>query len=241
MSNAGTLTLLRSADGCTVVVHSPVVRRTRALACGASLIVLTVFVAQADAAICKYQGRDGRITYTNLASGPPGASKVECFATPAPVIPTPALPAAANAAPAIVDAEERNALEQQLAAEEEQLQDAQRALSEREATLGQDAVPYYDGALGPLVDAVTEHRRQRDRIRHKLAERGWDREPSRGTRAGMPLTEPPGAVPSRPDRIPDGRSLGNGGGGLAPHPAPGLGQQRGGWTGSRDEGELGRR
>ena len=239
-SNAGTR-LLRSADGCAVAVRSPLFRRARIVACGASLVVLTTFAAQADAAICKYQGRDGRITYSNLASGPPGASKIECFAAPAPVSPTPAARSAANAAPAMADAEDRNALEQQLADEEEQLEDAQRALSEREASLGQDEMPYYDDALGPLVDIVTEHRRQRDRIRHKLAERGWDREPSHGPRAGMPLTQPSGAVGSRPDLIPRAPVLGNGGGGLERHPVAGPGQQRDGGTGSREEGELGRR
>jgi hypothetical protein len=238
MSNADALVL--GVDGCSVVVRSPLFRPTRTLACGALLAMLAAFAAQADAAICKYQGPDGRITYTNLTSGPPGASRVECFTTPAPVSPI-RVPAPSGATVVTAETEERNALERQLADEEQQLEDAQRALSEREASLGPDDQLYYDGALGPLYDAVTAHQRQRDRIRHALADRGWDREPPRAPRAGIPLTESPGAIGSRPDRIPDARSVGNGGGSLARHPAAGLGQQRGGWTGSREAGELGRR
>jgi hypothetical protein len=100
-----------------------------------------------------------------------GGTKVECFHTPVPVSASPAAPGTAVGEQTPDDGEDRSALEQQLAEEEERLQQAQRALSEQEANLSDDGAPYYYDWLSPYVNAVTAHLNSRDRIR-PLMERG---------------------------------------------------------------------
>jgi hypothetical protein len=214
--------------------------RTGVLACSLCFVALTGWFGQVDAAVCKYVDRAGRVTYSNLDLGPRGGTKVECFPTPAPVSAAPSAPATAVGEQTTDDAEGRSALEQQLADEEERLEEAQRALSEQEANLSADGAPYYYDWLSPYVNAVTAHRRNRDRIRHQLAEHGQGRGPSHSALSGVPATRPPPSVPGGEDSMHGRPDSGSSAGQPEHHPAAGLGQQRGGWTGSRPEAEFGR-
>ena len=80
------------SNRCAVGPRPRICRLPSSLSSGIAFVALTGLFGQADAAICKYVGRDGRITYSNLATGPQGASKVECFESPAPVSASPAAP-----------------------------------------------------------------------------------------------------------------------------------------------------
>jgi hypothetical protein len=226
-----------ASGGCVVVRPAPVCRLTRILAYSLSLVALTGLLTQADAAVCKYVARDGRITYSNLGAGPPGTSKVECFQPPAPISASPAAPGTADAerSGTVPDTAGRSALEQQLADEEERLERAQRALSEQEANLGGEGAPYYYGWLGPYGDAVTAHRRERDRIRRQLAEHGWDRESSHDARPGTAATLPPLEVPGSPDSMHGSPTLGSGTRAPERNPEADFGRQTGGRTGSHAE------
>jgi hypothetical protein len=214
------------------------------LACGLALAVLAGFVTRADAAICKYVEQDGRITYSNLAAGPQGGRKVDCFEAPAQVIAVPAPPGAAEADRSATtdDAEARSVLEQQLADEEERLDEAQRALSEQEANLDTGETPYYDYDDGPgaFVDAVRSHRRNRDRIRHELAKHGRDRGSSQNRGAAIAVEPPTGDVSKRTDSMP-GLPRRSGAQQLEQRPAPVPRQHSDAWTASHPIPESGRR
>ena len=213
----------------------------RACACGLLFVALVGLFGSADAAICKYVARDGRVTYSNLGTGPSGASKVECFETPAPVSVPPTTTDTDEAEQTNADAQDRSALEQQLADEEERLEQAQRELSEQQANLNDEGDPYYYDSLGPYVDAVTIHRRSRDRIRRELAEHRRGRMRSHDAHHDTPASRPPrensggtalfygrpegGSKADRPEH----------------HRAAGFGQHRGGLAGSHSESGLGRR
>ena len=227
------------SNRCAVGPRPRIRRLPSALSWGIAFVALTGLFGQADAAICKYVGRDGRITYSNLATGPQGASKVECFESPAPVSASPAAPGPGDAERPMADAEDRSALEQQLADEEERLEEAQRALSEQEANLGADDAPYYY-ALGPFVDAVRAHRHKRDDIRHKLVEHGWDRGASEHSGVGIPVTRP-GDISGHPESTQASPAVGDGAPQLGRHPAHGFRPKSGAWARSPAEPESGRR
>jgi hypothetical protein len=238
--NAPTQT--RGSCGCAFVPHPSICRVPRVLACSLLLVALTGPFAQANAApICKYLARDGRITYSNLGIGPRGASKVECFETPAPVRASPTTRGTADAEPAMSDAQAPGALEQQLADEEERLEQAQRALSEQEANLSDDGDPYFYDSLGPYVDAVAAHRRSRDRIRRELAEHGRGRTPSHDTHLGTSASRPPDEGSDSAASMHGWPAIGRNAGRPEHQPATGLGQDRGGQAGSRSESGMGRR
>jgi hypothetical protein len=77
------------------------------------------------------------------------------------------------------------------------------------------------------VNAVTAHRRNRDRIRHQLTEHGKSRGPSHSALSGVPATRPP-PVPGGTTRWIAGRP-----GSVPPagaRPATGLEQQHSRWT-----------
>jgi hypothetical protein len=231
-----------ASGGCVVALPALICRPARILAYSLSLVALTGLLAQADAAVCKYVARDGRITYSNLA-GPPGASKVECFQASAPISASPAVPGTADTerTGTVPDTGGRSALEQQLADEEERLERAQRALSDQEANLGGEGAPYYYGWLGPYADAVRTHRRERDRIRRQLAEHGWDRESSHDARPGTAATRSPLDAPDSPDSKHGWPTLGSATRAPEHNPEAGFGRQSGGRTGSHAEPESGRR
>jgi hypothetical protein len=221
------------SDRRAVVPRFRIRRLPSALSWGIAFVALTGLFGQADAAICKYVGRDGRITYSNLATRPQGGSKVECFEFPASVSASPAAPGPADAERLTADAEDRRALEQQLADEEERLEEAQRALSEQQANLGADDAPDYY-SLGPFVDAVRAHRRKRDEIRHKLVEHRWDRGASEHSSVGIPVTRQ-GDVWDHAESTLRSPALGDGAPQTENHPADGSRRLGGGWTGSRPE------
>ena len=233
---------LTRASGGVVAPPAPICRLTRLLAYGLSLVALTGSLAQADAPLCKYVARDGRITYSNLAAGPPGASKVECFEAPAPISAAPAAPGTADAerSGTTPDTGDSGSLEQQLADEEERLEQAQRALSEQEADLGGDGAPDYYDWLGPYVGAVTAHRRERDRLRRQLVEHRRDRESSHDARPGTPAARSPLDVPGGRDSMHGQPTLGGGAQRPERHLGGGLGQRGGSGPGSHAQSETGR-
>src|SRR5262245_28624183 len=104
------------------------------------LCILPLLAATAAAETCKYVDKEGRVTYSNVPIK--GARKVSCFQTPQAPAASPAASGEKAAAPGqprvdnntqrARDDERRRILESELAAEQEQLAQAQQALAEQE-------------------------------------------------------------------------------------------------------------
>ena len=133
----------------------------------------------AAAETCKYVDKDGRVTYSNVPIK--GARKVSCFApprTPAASAPAPGEATAPAPQPRVDnntqrarDDERRRILESELAAEEEQLAQAQKALAEQESIRQGDERNYARvlERLKPYQDAVAQHEKNVASIRQEIS------------------------------------------------------------------------
>jgi len=126
---------------------------------------------------CKYVDNEGRVIYSNIPVK--NARKVTCFE---PVKPPPgaqsAPPAAAAQRPTVDtntqrqrDDERRGILESELAAEQQRLDEARRALAEQEATRSGDERNYQRvlERLKPYQEAVAQHEKNIVSLRQELA------------------------------------------------------------------------
>ncbi|HXV07091.1 MAG TPA: DUF4124 domain-containing protein [Burkholderiales bacterium] len=126
---------------------------------------------------CKYVDNEGRVTYSNVPVK--NARKVTCFE---PVKPPPgaqsAPPAAAAQRPTVDtntqrqrDDERRGILESELAAEQQRLDEARRALAEQEAIRSGDERNYQRvlERLKPYQEAVAQHEKNIASLRQELA------------------------------------------------------------------------
>jgi hypothetical protein len=144
---------------------------------------------------CKYVDAEGRIIYSNTPNNPPkGAKKVKCFEDPAPR-PAPAAEAprsGSDGSPAQPprnadqpksefpkvdgetqrkrDLERQKILEEELANEEQALEQARQELAEQEAvrTGGERNYQRYLDRVQPFRDAVSNHERNIEAIRREL-------------------------------------------------------------------------
>ena len=144
------------------------------------LCLIPLLAASATAAeTCKYVDKEGRITYSNVPIK--GARKVSCFQSPQ----TPAAGApASNEAGARPqqprvdtntqrsrDDERRRILESELAAEQEQLTQAQAALAEQESIRQGDERNYARvlERLKPFQETVAQHEKNIASIKQELS------------------------------------------------------------------------
>ena len=142
--------------------------------------LIPLFAATAAAAeTCKYVDKEGRITYSNVPVK--GARKVSCFQPPQ----TPAASAPASGEKAAApsqrrvdnntqrarDDERRRILESELAAEQEQLAQAQQALTEQESIRQGDERNYARvlERLKPYQDAVAQHEKNVASIKQEIS------------------------------------------------------------------------
>jgi len=144
------------------------------------ILTLTCLLAASTAAAetCKYVDKEGRVTYSNVPIK--GAKKVSCFEQPR--VPAASTPAPAEVAPApqprvdgntqrARDDERRRILESELATEEQQLAEAQKALAEQESTRegGERNYARVLERLKPYQDAVAQHEKNIASIRQEIA------------------------------------------------------------------------
>jgi len=127
---------------------------------------------------CKYVDSDGRVIYSNVPIK--NARKVTCFEPTKPA-PQSAQPAASEGAPATPkvdtstqrqrDDQRRGILESELAAEQERLEEAKRALAEQEAMRLGDERNYQRvlERLKPYQDTVAQHEKNIASIKQELA------------------------------------------------------------------------
>jgi hypothetical protein len=142
-------------------------------------LIALLAATPAAAETCKYVDKDGRVTYSNVPIK--GARKVSCFAPPrAPAASAPAPGEATAPAPQprvdnntqrARDDERRRILESELAAEEEQLAQAQKALAEQESIRQGDERNYARvlERLKPYQDAVAQHEKNVGSIRQEIS------------------------------------------------------------------------
>lgn len=145
----------------------------------AAIAVLSALPCLAET--CKYVDKDGRIIYSNVPVK--NAKKVTCFAPPAapassaPKEPETSQPSAA-ARPRVDattqrsrDEERRQILENELAAEEQQLAEAKQTLAEQEGIRTGDERNYARvlERLKPYQDAVATHEQNIESIKRELA------------------------------------------------------------------------
>ncbi|HVY07246.1 MAG TPA: DUF4124 domain-containing protein [Burkholderiales bacterium] len=139
---------------------------------------------------CKYTDSDGRVIYSNTPNSPPkGATKVKCFEDPTPKpAPPPAAGGSSDARPSKNsdsgpksrvnpeaqkrrDDDRRRILEQELADESRQLDDAKKALAEQEAVRNGNERNYerFLARVQPYKDAVTSHENNVEAIKREIA------------------------------------------------------------------------
>jgi septal ring factor EnvC (AmiA/AmiB activator) len=148
----------------------------RLLLCLIPLLAASVAAAET----CKYVDQEGRITYSNAPIK--GARKLSCFQPPqAPAsapTPTPGEPSARAQQPRVDnntqrsrDDERRRILESELAAEQEQLAQAQAALAEQESIRQGDERNYarVQERLKPFQDTVAQHEKNVASIKQELS------------------------------------------------------------------------
>lgn len=145
------------------------------------LCLIPLLAASATAAeTCKYVDKEGRVTYSNVPIK--GARKLSCFQTPqTPAASAPATSGESNAHPQqpkvtndtqrTRDDERRRILESELAAEQEQLAQAQAALAEQESIRQGDERNYARvlERLKPFQDAVAQHEKNVASIKQELS------------------------------------------------------------------------
>lgn len=134
---------------------------------------------------CKYVDSEGRVIYSNTPSNPPkNATKEKCFADPGPK-PAPAQPAAADKPrsergdfPKVDgntqrkrDDDRRRILEEELAEEQERLEDAKQELAEQESVRSGDERNYqrFLDRVQPYRDTVATHERNVDAIKREIS------------------------------------------------------------------------
>jgi hypothetical protein len=160
----------------------------------ALLLFLFAVAGPAAAETCKYQDADGRIIYSNTPANPPkGAKKVKCFEDPAPKpgaaqaprnsdSPRPGKPSGSDERkgefPKVDgetqrkrDTERRQILEEELAGEEQSLEQAKKALAEQESvrTGAERNYQKFLERVQPYRDAVANHERNIEAIRREIA------------------------------------------------------------------------
>ncbi|HEX4985433.1 MAG TPA: DUF4124 domain-containing protein [Burkholderiales bacterium] len=151
----------------------------------ALFLALVALQSAALAETCKYVDGDGRVIYSNTPSSPPkGATKIKCFADPAPAPPAAAKeqkpngtsdarprPSASDSAQKTRDDDRRRILEQELADETNQLAQAKQQLAEQEAVRNGNERNYqrYLDRVQPYRDAVATHERNIDALKRELA------------------------------------------------------------------------
>jgi len=154
-----------------------------AMLAAALLAICTTSMAET----CKYVDGDGRVIYSNTPNNPPkGAKKVKCFDDPAPKqAPAAATPkGSSDAKPSRdpfpkVDGEtqkkrdddRRAILEQELGAEQQQLEQAKQKLAEQEAVRTGEERNYqkFIERVQPYRDAVTTHERNIEALNREIA------------------------------------------------------------------------
>ena len=155
-------------------------------------LLFVVFLASATswAETCKYLDADGHVIYSNTPSTPPkGAKKVKCFDDPAPRQ-APAVESAKTNTqtrsgdsqrgdfPKVDDktqkkrdGERRRILEDELASELQQLEQAKQQLAEQESvrTGGERNYQKFLDRVQPLRDAVANHERNIEAIKREIS------------------------------------------------------------------------
>ena len=149
---------------------------------------MSVFAAPAQATLCKYVDANGNVTYSDAVVK--GATKVDCFQAP-PVPPPPppqkatapsgtpsASPAPSGGLPNVDpgtqkkrDESRRKILENELAAEEQALAGARKALADGEAVRLGDEKNYqrYLDRIQGLKDRVAQHERNVSALKQELS------------------------------------------------------------------------
>jgi hypothetical protein len=152
----------------------------------AVLFLLFAVSAPAAAETCKYVDADGRTIYSNTPSTPPkGAKKVKCFEdpTPAPQASRPeraprnsderksSFPRVDDDTQKKRDAERRKILEEELASEQQQLDEARKQLAEQESvrTGGERNYQRFLERVQPYRDAVANHERNVEALTREIA------------------------------------------------------------------------
>ena len=155
-------------------------------------LLFVVFLTSATswAETCKYLNADGHVIYSNTPSTPPkGAKKVKCFDDPAPRQ-APAVESAKGNTqtrsgdsqrgdfPKVDDktqkkrdGERRRILEDELASELQQLEQAKQQLAEQESvrTGGERNYQKFLDRVQPLRDAVANHERNIEAIKREIS------------------------------------------------------------------------
>ncbi len=155
-------------------------------------LLFVVFLASATswAETCKYLDADGHVIYSNTPSTPPkGAKKVKCFDDPAPRQ-APAVKSAKDDTqtrsgdsqrgdfPKVDDktqkkrdGERRRILEDELASELQQLEQAKQQLAEQESvrTGGERNYQKFLDRVQPFRDAVANHERNIEAIKREIS------------------------------------------------------------------------
>lgn len=159
------------------------------------LILIAVLLAPigAQAQTCKYVDANGGVIYSNTPNNPPkGAKKVKCFAD---VAPSPPPPSAGSSAPSGAGASQprttsdtrtprvdgqtqrqrddgrRQILQQELADEQEKLDEARQALAEQESYRTGEERNYqkFLDRVEPFRDAVATHERNVEAIQREIS------------------------------------------------------------------------
>jgi hypothetical protein len=126
-----------------------------------------------------YKSADGQITYSNVAEAPPkGSTKIRCFKeTQVPAISSQPQPQAEGEFPKVDkntqrerDDERRTILEQELAAEQKQLETARAQLEEQESVRPGSERNYqrFLDRVQPYKDAVENHERNVQAIQSEI-------------------------------------------------------------------------
>jgi hypothetical protein len=128
-----------------------------------------------------YKDADGRITYSNVTDAPPkNSKKIRCFREEKPVATTSAPPQVRSGSdfPRVDsdtqrkrDDDRRTILEQELAAEQEQLAEARTQLEEQESVrLGNERnYQRFLDRVQPFKDAVANHERNVKAIQREIS------------------------------------------------------------------------
>lgn len=152
----------------------------------AVLFLLFAVSAPAAAETCKYVDADGRTIYSNTPATPPkGAKKVKCFEdpTPAPQASRPErappnsderksnFPKVDGDTQKKRDAERRKILEEELASEQQQLDEARKQLAEQESvrTGGERNYQRFLERVQPYRDTVANHERNVEALTREIA------------------------------------------------------------------------
>jgi hypothetical protein len=149
----------------------------------AAMAVSALYANSAQAEICMYRDAQGHVTYSNVTQSPPkGATKIRCFRETKPPATTsgndsPRKTETKDTFPSVDrdtqrqrDASRRSILEEELATEERNLQEARRQLEEQESVrLGNESnYQRYLERVQPFREAVENHERNVQALRREL-------------------------------------------------------------------------